>query len=318
MSGGIIFSSVTDYVIQANRTKRRVKRDELDTLSEVWIGPSWEEDGFVPAIGTRHPDYNLMTVISTEVKRLPATVSEITINYQGKFWGSGTYVSAPTIEQYWMEGEVTYEVLSSISTGGTSSIQGVQQINRRYRGRCVDISYITNKRPTGNPTGIGLSKSYLGFLNIYDTAMSFQPGAVVGNSGVTTEVTCTNVAIRDRADGWYEVRETYQSRMFPFGGFISAGSVGGGGGSITGPILKTDTYQTAFNQMSYNMGQAAQNAWDNYRQAQVDNGNPDPGTAPTDNSPYGQQMEQLTGINPGWSSDMQGAASDAANSPGSF
>jgi len=85
----LIFNSVTQFEIQPERTKKRVKRDDLDTLTELWIGPSALEDTFVPPIGTAHSDFSLMTVISTSIKRLPMYVSEVTIEYQGKLDNSG-------------------------------------------------------------------------------------------------------------------------------------------------------------------------------------------------------------------------------------
>jgi hypothetical protein len=157
----LIFNSITHFEIQPERTKKRVKRDDLDTLSEVWTGPSALEDTFVPPIGTAHPDYSLMTVISTSVKRLPMYVSEVTIEYHGKLdnYGSGQYTSAPNISQYWAEGEV------AMGSGGTT-------ISRRYTGRCVQIDYITNRRPSGNPSNIGTAQEFLGFTNVWDQVTS--------------------------------------------------------------------------------------------------------------------------------------------------
>jgi hypothetical protein len=199
----LIFNSVTQFVIQPERTKKRVKRDDLDTLTEVWVGPSALEDTFVPAIGTTHPDFRLMTVISSSVKRLPMYVSEVTIEYHGKLEGGGSiqYTSVPTISQYWAEGEV------AMSSGGTT-------ISRRYTGRCVQIDYLTNRRPSGNPSNIGLAKEFLGFTNVWDQITS------LGASNVTImapiqKLSCTDVKVEDKADGWYKVTETYQSRMYP-------------------------------------------------------------------------------------------------------
>jgi hypothetical protein len=80
----------------------------------------------------------------------------------------------------------------------------------------VDISYLTNRRPTGNPTNLGLAKDYLGFLNEWEIVSGFQGGATI--SGSTTpikQMTCTDVKVDAHADGWYRVTETYQSRQFP-------------------------------------------------------------------------------------------------------
>jgi hypothetical protein len=222
----LIFNSITQFEIQPERTKHRVKRDDLDTLSEVWTGPSDSEDTFVPAIGSAHPDYGLMTVIDTSVKRMPANVSEVTINYQGKFdgSGSGSYYSLPTISQSWMEGEVSYQTVVTnnirvpTGAGGYFSFPqiGVSTYSRRYTGRACTIAYITNQRPTGNPSQLGLAYNFLGFTNVWEVLSSFQPGESFNIQGTPiTQMVCTDVKIEDRADGWYRVTETYQSRQFP-------------------------------------------------------------------------------------------------------
>ncbi len=211
----ILFNSITQFVQQPERTKRRVKRDDLDTLTEVWVGPSYAEDYFVPRIGAAHPEANLMTVIDTSIKRMAAGVAEVTINYHGKLDNSGThgYTSVPEISQSWMEGEVSYS-------------QGGFTYSRRYTGRCCQISYITNRRPTGNPTNIGLSKEFLGFTNVWEMVTGFTPGGGSGGTGTPiSKLTCTDVKIEDKADGWYRVSETYQSRQFP--GNYTGGDPGG-------------------------------------------------------------------------------------------
>jgi hypothetical protein len=199
----LIFNSVTQFVIQPERTKKRVKRDDLDTLSEVWTGPSALEDAFVPPIGTAHPDFALMTVISSSIKRLPMYVSEVTIEYHGKLdnYGAIQYTSVPNISQHWAEGEV------AMGSGGTT-------ISRRYTGRCVQIDYLTNRRPTGNPSNIGLAQEFLGFTNVWDQVTSFGSSAVTIAPPIK-KLSCTDVKIEDKADGWYRVTETYQSRMYP-------------------------------------------------------------------------------------------------------
>jgi hypothetical protein len=199
----LIFNSITQFEIQPERTKKRAKRDDLDTLSEVWVGPSALEDTFVPAIGTVHHDFSLMTVIASSIKRLPMYVSEVTIEYHGKLdnYGTTQYTSVPTISQHWAEGEV------SMGSGGTT-------ISRRYTGRCVQIDYLTNRRPTGNPTNIGLAQEFLGFTNVWDQVTSFGSSATIIGPPIK-KLSCTDVKIDDKADGWYRVTETYQSRMYP-------------------------------------------------------------------------------------------------------
>jgi hypothetical protein len=221
----LIFNSITQFVQQPERTKRRVKRDDLDTLTEIWVGPTILEDGFVPPVGTVHPEAPLMTVINTEIKRMPASVSEVTINYQGKLDGSGSsaYTSVPEASTHWAEGEVSYQRAAGTSIPGIPgsgfgviTASGVATYSRRYTGRCVDITYLTNRRPTGNPTNIGLANDYLGFLNEWEIATGFQGGVTISGSSTTIkQMTCTDVKVDAKADGWYRVTETYQSRQFP-------------------------------------------------------------------------------------------------------
>lgn len=209
MPSGIIFSSVTSFVLSPGKTKRRVKRDDLDTLSEVWTGPVGAEDGFIPQIGTKHQLYNLMTLIDASTKQLPGLVVEVTLDYHGKLDNTGTssYTSVPTINRYWTEGELGYQF-------------GAITMARRYTGRCVTITYITNRVPSGNPTNLGLAKEFMGFTNIWDQVVNQGLDAPPGST-ITTQmppiqrITCTDVRTEDSADGWYRVTETYQSRMFP-------------------------------------------------------------------------------------------------------
>jgi hypothetical protein len=224
----LIFNSITQFQRQPERTKTRVKRNELDTLSEIWVGPSWAEDSFIPAFGTVHQDYNLMNLNNSSVRRLPGSVSEVTLTYQGKLAnGSSTgYTSVPTISRSWMEGEVSYQVnhdvtfnLPVIGTGGYGSVSqfGVATYSRRYSGRCVEIAYLTNRIPTGDATMLGAAKGFLGFLNVSDTFSGFSAGMKLsgGSGGPFEQMVCTDVKVADQANGWYQVTETYQSRMFP-------------------------------------------------------------------------------------------------------
>src|SRR5260370_1346158 len=139
----ILFNSISQFVQQAERTKRRVKRDDLDTLTEVWVGPSYDEDYFVPRIGAAHPEANLMTVIDTSIKRMAAGVAEVTINYHGQLDNSGThgYTSVPDISQSWLDGERSYS-------------QGGLTYSRRYPGLRYLVPYITNTGPTCIPLQI--------------------------------------------------------------------------------------------------------------------------------------------------------------------
>jgi hypothetical protein len=296
----LIFNSITQFVQQPERTKRRVKRDDLDTVTEVWVGPTVLEDGFVPRIGAKHPEANLMTVLDTSIKRMPASVSEVTINYQGKLdsYGSDSYTSVPTISQSWMEGEVSYQVNGSTSISvsglgpGAYVIQsGVATYSHRYTGRCAQIVYITNRRPSGNPTQLGLSKDFLGFTNEWDTLSGFQGGAQVNGGGPPIkQMTCTDVAIEDRADGWYRVTETYQSRMFP----KTAVSAGGGGSFSFGNIA-VNTQQPS----SQNTGavtEANLSAQGAAVSAALKAGQPLVGST----DPNAVDTAQATGINPGW------------------
>jgi len=209
MASGILFSSVSSFVLSPGKTKRRVKRDDLDTLQEVWTGPAGAEDSFIPQLGTRHPQYSLMTLIDASTKQLPGLVVEVTLDYHGKLDNTGTssYTSVPTISRYWSEGEVGYQF-------------GVMTMARRYTGRCVTFVYITNRVPSGNPTNLGTAKEFMGFKNVWDQVVNQGLPAPPGST-ITTQLppieqmSCTDVRTEDSADGWFRVTETYQSRMFP-------------------------------------------------------------------------------------------------------
>jgi hypothetical protein len=209
MANGIIFNSVTKFVLQPEKTKHEVKRNTLDQLSEVWVGPAGGEDSFIPRNGTKHPDYNLMTLIDARTKQMPGLVVEVTLTYHGKMANSGTssYSSVPTISRHWAEGEVSYQV-------------GSMTIARRYTGRCVVFSFITNRVPNGNPSNWGMAKEFLGFQNVWEQVtnqgLPLLPGATVTTQKPPIQqMACTDVRTEDTADSWYKVTETYQSRMFP-------------------------------------------------------------------------------------------------------
>src|SRR5260370_20650335 len=202
---GIVLKRITQFVQQPERTKRRVKRDDLDTLTEVWVGASYAEDYFVPRIGAAHAESNLMTVIDTSIKRMAAGVAEVTINYHGKLDNSGTsgYTGVPDISQSWMEGEVSYS-------------QGGFTYSRRYTGRCCQISYITNRRPTGHPTNIGLSKAFLVFTHVWEIATGFTPGGGSGGTRTpTSKITCPDSKVEEKADGWDRALQSAPNWRFP-------------------------------------------------------------------------------------------------------
>jgi hypothetical protein len=90
--------------------------------------------------------------------------------------------------------------------------------SRRYDGFCADFAYITNARPSGaNPKFENQAQPYLGFQNVFDILTGLQAGNQMFSQGVMQQLCCTNVAIQDRADGWYEVTESWQSRMLTSG-----------------------------------------------------------------------------------------------------
>jgi hypothetical protein len=317
----IIFNSITQFEIQPERTKKRVKRDDLDTLTEVWVGPSVDEDSFVPLIGTAHPQYSLMTVIDTAVKRMPAGVAEVTLTYHGKLDGSGSggYTSVPTISRSWAEGEVAYQVNTSI--GGTIALSGggfttvsqpaVATYSHRYTGRGCQIAYITNRRPTGNPTNIGLADAYLGFTNEWDLISSYQVGAQVSGGGYIAKMTCTDVRVEDRADGWYQVTETYQSRMFPIPSVPIPDR--GGGGSGGGISQNTVGGTTGIGGTSWGAQEA--NAVKAHAAAVAAQAG---GTLPMSTDEVGMSIYQQTGMDPIWlQGDVAIYDAAAANAAGS-
>jgi hypothetical protein len=336
----LLFNSVTQFEIQPERTKTRVKRNELDTLAEVWTGPSGLEDSFIPAFGTVHGDYNLMNMTNSSVKRLPGSVSEVTLTYTGKLAnGSSTgYTSVPTIGRSWMEGEVSYQMNSAagfnvaIAGGGFTSMTqtGVATYSRRYTGRCVEIGYITNRIPTGNATMLGTAKGFLGFLNVWDTFSGFSAGTQISGGGSPFEqMVCTDVKVVDLATGWYQVTETYQSRMFPGDPGVPLPSVSGSaprapssaGDNVSGAQgsgISTDTLQTleagimgfypSYNPSYPAAQQAAQGAASSAGVSLPSSSDP--------STPAGQTAQQ-TGVDPGYGSvqDATTSATDSASSP---
>jgi hypothetical protein len=273
----ILFNSVSQFEIQPERTKRRVKRDDLDTLTEIWTGPSDQEDTFVPLNGSVHPQYNLMTVLDTSIKRLPGSVSEVTIDYQGKLDGGGNsnYTSKPTIGLSWAEGEVSYQVAA---TGGTATF------SRRYTGRSCIVAYISNRRPTGNPSNLGLSKEFLGFTNVWEIQTGFQAGASTSQGPPIEQLTCTDVKVEDRADSWYRVTETYQSRQFP--------------GAVSTPLGAF----VVSTQLAGNWNPSASSSSAPATQAGMQAAY---GSLPSNTTPAGKDIAQSTGVDPGWV-DIQG------------
>jgi hypothetical protein len=206
---GLIFNSVTSFVLQPQKTKQIVKRNDLDKLLEVYVGPAGGEDAFIPQIGAHHHQYNLMRFIGAETRQMPGLVVEVSLHYQGKLIhsGSGTYTSVPTINRYFLDGEISYQ-------------EGQYTYSLRYTGRCVQMSFITNLVPNGNPTYLGLAKGYSGIENqwsmVTEDNLSIPASGETIKTGLPYErMDCTDVRIEDDADGWYKITETYQTRMYP-------------------------------------------------------------------------------------------------------
>jgi hypothetical protein len=233
--GQVVYSSVTKFVLQPQKTKKKSKRDALDSLTEVWVGPAGGEDSFIPAIGTTHSSYNLMTLINATTKQMPGLVVEVSLDYHGKLYSSpnGRYTSVPTISRHWADSEITYQ-------------QGYYTYALRYTGRCVQISYITNNTPSGNETNLGLAKEFLGFTNQWTQIVSINPGGGRASSESPVQrMTCTDVKIDDSANGWFKVTETYQSKMFP--GTVTNSD---GGSSMTPPGKQTGSMFLGFKDLN--------------------------------------------------------------------
>jgi hypothetical protein len=209
----VLFSSITAFVEQVNRQKRWEKRDMLDTLIRIYTGPTEQVDGFKPANGSPDAQYNLMTVLRATDKDLGhgRGVSEVTVEYQGKLTSGSRYTSTPTISTSWSEGEVSYSQASVLQNGAPVTYS----YSHRYTGRNVTIAYITNFRPSGEPTNLGIAKGYMGFSNQFDILSGISYSVGVSSGSPISDMRCTDVRVEDLADGWFRVTETYQSRMFP-------------------------------------------------------------------------------------------------------
>jgi len=204
---GLIFNTVTQFILQAQKTKQVVKRNDLDKLTEVWVGPAGGEDAFIPAIGAQHSQYNLMRLAAADSRQMPGLVVEVSLHYQGKLEnsGSGTYTSVPTINRYFLDGELSYQ-------------EGSATYSLRYTGRCVELNFITNLVPNGNPTYLGLATGYSGIQNQWEMVTEQNlstSGETIGTGAPYSRMDCTDVRIEDSADGWYKITETYQTRMYP-------------------------------------------------------------------------------------------------------
>jgi hypothetical protein len=106
---------------------------------------------------------------------------------------------------------VSYSQASVLSNGAPVTYS----YSHRYTGRNVTMAYVTNFRPSGEPTNLGIAKGYMGFSNQFDILSGISYSVGVSSGSPISDIRCTNVAVQDLADGWFRVTETYQSRMFP-------------------------------------------------------------------------------------------------------
>jgi hypothetical protein len=299
----VLFSSITQFVEQVNRQKRWEKRDTLDTLVRIYTGPTEQVDGFKPNNGAPDAQYNLMTVIRATDKDLGhgRGISEVTVEYQGKLTSGGQYTSVPTISTSWSEGEVSYTQSSTTYPAGAPV---TYSYSHRYTGKNVAIAYITNFRPSGQPTNLGLAKGYLGFTNEFDilTAVTYNVGG--GSGGYFSDIRCTDVRIQDLADGWFRVTETYQSRIFPSGasGSPIAGKIFYSSKLVDNTLGQgsTDNYYASVDAAA--AGQASANA----------------AGQSLPSSPVGSVGADTvtnTGLDPAWTADQQSTGAAATTTP---
>lgn len=329
----VLFSSITQFVEQVNRQKKWQKRDTLDTLVRIYIGPTEQVDSFKPANGSPDAQYNLMTVLSATDRDLGhgRGVSEVTVTYQGKLTNGSYYSSTPTISTSWSDGEVSY------TQSGTTWPAGAPvqySYSHRYTGRNVTIAYITNSRPSGEPTNLGKAKGYLGFDNEFDILTAVNYSAPSGaSSGYFQDMRCTDVRIQDLADGWFRVTETYQSRLFPTNaqGSPIAGKIFYSSTLVT-PDLQGDAFVSPQKYESEVAAQAASNTGNGgTSSAQVAAASAVGAQVSADQSPTVRTSGQLPGsplgsvaadtaqklgIDPAWqASDQAIGASVATNAP---
>jgi hypothetical protein len=320
----VLFSSVTAFVEQVNRQKRWEKRDTLDTLIRIYTGPTEQVDIFKPNNGAPDQQYNLMTVIRATDKDLGhgRGISEVTVEYQGKLTSGSRYTSVPTISTSWSEGEISYSRASVLGNGAPVTYS----YSHRYTGRNVTIAYITNFRPRGEPTNLGIAKGYMGFTNQFDILSGISYSVGVSSGSPISDMRCTDVRVQDLADGWFRVTETYQSRMFP-------------GAAQAAPNAGKIFYSTTFLGSSTEQEKQDQAATSGYvsglagalaaATAEVDN----PATAAVDNlsssgavttqstlpiSPpgsVGADTALNTGIDPAWQASYQAPAAAVTTTP---
>jgi hypothetical protein len=298
----VLFSSITQFIEQVGRTRQVQKRDTLDTLTRIYTGPTAQLADFIPANGTPDVQYSLMTVISVTSKDLGhgSGVSEVQVNYQGKLASGSRYTSLPTISTSWSEGEISYSQVSATTVAGLPSVS-VMSFSHRYTGRNVTVAFITNFRPSGEPTNLGKAKGYMGFTNEWDTLSAISYGAQGMVSGYFQDIRCTDVKVDDIADGWYKVTETYQSRMFPSSAQAVSAATGKiflGGSQLAGNWPTEDQVYNDYNQQQAAQAKAAADA-----QAQSQ------GLSGASGSPPSYTIETTithhVGVDPGWTADQQ-------------
>lgn len=203
-------------------------REDLDQMSCVYICPTSLARDLVPAYGSQHSEFTGMTVLTAGVERMAAGLSRITVNYVGKIniSGSTVFISDIRTDSNWTEGEVSYTQtgISSYIIPGIGEIFNAERISvsQRYTAKGCTIKYVTNQRPT---EGLFMRAAlpYLGFSNIVivhtgveiiASGTALASGLPPGQRPPTQSMALVDLDVKDRF-GWYEVVETYASKMFP-------------------------------------------------------------------------------------------------------
>jgi hypothetical protein len=225
----IIFNSVTDFVEQVGRRRvHKSKTIDLDTMSCVFTGPTWRVGQYIPRDRTPHPDFAFMTSTGWSVRDIEAGVSELSIDYVGKF-ESGPIMT----DTQWHEGSISWSsyvgqiartytpgFTSLPATGPTGELIGATIIiDPQVAIGYLTLSYLC-RYVVSSIISRYLSRGGSGFVNegIGDPQVTNQVRYITGaNSAndkfgsVTAELVfekTVNEQISDLGNGWFVVEVT--------------------------------------------------------------------------------------------------------------
>lgn len=240
-----ILTNVLAFVEQPGRRVIQQKRNSLDTLDAIFIGPTSQELNNMPAWGSRHRSFPFMTCETAEVTSREGGLSEIHAHYVGKiFSNTSVIVTTPVISTSWHEQSLSWttntakvdHVISPAVYAPAIDIHrfpdhlltpavhtlGYLMISyaMRYTSKAVTFKYLTNVRPvTGdafNGTFAAAATGFLGLRN-YDvqamaSSVTLDPAQALIAEPIQLD-SLTDVQVNDLDNGWFECSEVYMRRF---------------------------------------------------------------------------------------------------------